>query len=1021
MRAKNFLKQHFFLVIILLLHLILSLAYTSTSPLGEAPDEPAHLSYARFIAEHNRLPATLGERREAGYRSTWPPLYHLVVSIPLNLIGDTPPTHLKSVGDTPRRLIPTNGQTIAAFIHTADEAWPWRGITLAWHLGRSISVFLTLLTISLTYTIAWRLTRQRLITAGATALHAFLPQALFIGTVVNDDNLLIFLSSLILLFLIYYSQQANVPDLRHFLILGALLGLATVAKYNALPLWIVTIVWLILLNQTKSPSPQTIKNLFITILILLVGAALTAGWWIIFIWRNFNQVNTLGPISGSLAAVSAGTADASLRQLSTGSLSISLPPPAAWLEWCMTLFKSFWGLFGGGSTIELPSWGYGFLAFICLIPIISLIIRAMQRTPNRNPPSPTPYVPLLPTPYFLFLIPLLFLPLPFVRFILSGSIVETAQGRHLFPALPLISLGLVWGLSSFAEWVSSFKFRVSGFEIRNTQYAIRVTSLFPLILPISALGLSLYSLHLISTSYPPLIPLRTTTDAAVAENQPQASLTDDIKLIGYELDQPKDGMLPIALIWQADSIPTEDYLIDLSLVDPTGEPLGNWIGHPVGGRYPTRAWDEGDILRDTISIPLLANPNSTEAILSINLLNTFNESIAPAVTSQINLPISRSPNLPISPTQLRADGLAPDATFSYRSTLSFILPGQATPPELIAPNEQAFAPVRFTSNSITGIAHFIVAANWPSGIYQLETQNSTLETHIINRPRQFDLPPMTKILNANFGNQLTILGYDIPQNRVQPGESFPITLHLQAQRTMGRDLTIFNHLLDANSIQRGGADRKPQNYYTTLLWVPQEIVSDSYKVPVEANAPFGIYWLDVGLYPADQPSFSLPLVVDGRPIERNSVSLGPIKVGGPPPELIVTDAEPQNFINASFGDEITLLGFNLTDPNDNPITNLSLFWQANTVPQADYTVFIHLLDSEGNLIAQADSPPAAGTYPTSLWDADEIVIDKRQLPELASGHYTIQVGLYRTETGERLPTSESSDGSVRLIEFEIKQ
>jgi hypothetical protein len=93
------------------------------------------------------------------------------------------------VGDTPRRLIPTNGQTIAAFIHTADEAPPWRGLPLAWHLGRFISVGLTALSVVLTYVIAWRLTGQRNLAISAAALHAFIPQLLFIGSVLNDDNL----------------------------------------------------------------------------------------------------------------------------------------------------------------------------------------------------------------------------------------------------------------------------------------------------------------------------------------------------------------------------------------------------------------------------------------------------------------------------------------------------------------------------------------------------------------------------------------------------------------------------------------------------------------------------------------------------------------------------------------------------------------------------------------------------------------------------------------------------------------
>ncbi len=155
-------------------------------------------------------------------------------------------------------------------------------------------------------------------------------------------------------------------------------------------------------------------------------------------------------------------------------------------------------------------------------------------------------------------------------------------------------------------------------------------------------------------------------------------------------------------------------------------------------------------------------------------------------------------------------------------------------------------------------------------------------------------------------------------------------------------------------------------------------------------------------------------------------------MGGPPAEVILPDLPLQNPIDISFGNEITLRAFNLVDTNDQPITNdpwpvakgptmpnLNLFWQAQAIPQGDYTVFVHLLDPDGKLIAQADSPPAAGVYPTSLWDAGEIIADRHPLPQLAPGHYLIQVGLYRPETGERLPVAEAPDNAVRLAEFEI--
>jgi hypothetical protein len=302
---------------------------------------------------------------------------------------------------------------------------------------------------------------------------------------------------------------------------------------------------------------------------------------------------------------------------------------------------------------------------------------------------------------------------------------------------------------------------------------------------------------------------------------------------------------------------------------------------------------------------------------------------------------------------------------------------------------------------------------------------------------------MEHTVNANFADTLTLLGYDLPARRVQPGDSFPVTLHWRAERSIGQNLLVFNHLLDQAAIQHGGADRIPQLYYTTLLWVPSEIVSDTYDVPVNANAPPGVYWLDVGLYPSSQPTFSLPLFENGQPIDRNSVHLGPLKIGGPPPSVTVPEAHLQNPLNLTFGDQITLLGFNFTDSSGNPIRNsepkapygqftiqsqrppvgnsqLILFWRADSSPTADYTVFVHLLDHAGNLVAQFDSPPASGAYPTSLWDPGEIIADERSLTDLPPGHYTLQVGLYRSDTSERLAVAGSLDGAVKLAEIKVE-
>jgi hypothetical protein len=84
---------------------------------------------------------------------------------------------------------------------------------------------------------------------------------------------------------------------------------------------------------------------------------------------------------------------------------------------------------------------------------------------------------------------------------------------------------------------------------------------------------------------------------------------------------------------------------------------------------------------------------------------------------------------------------------------------------------------------------------------------------------------------------------------------------------------------------------------------------------------------------------------------------------------------------------------------------LTLYWQASTSLDTSYTVFIHSLNTQEELIGQADGPPVANYYPTSAWDPGEVVQDSRSVP--AGDHYL--VGLYNPATGERLPAFTTDD------------
>jgi 4-amino-4-deoxy-L-arabinose transferase-like glycosyltransferase len=82
---------------------------------------------------------------------------------------------------------------------------------------------------------------------------------------------------------------------------------------------------------------------------------------------------------------------------------------------------------------------------------------------------------------------------------------------------------------------------------------------------------------------------------------------------------------------------------------------------------------------------------------------------------------------------------------------------------------------------------------------------------------------------------------------------------------------------------------------------------------------------------------------------------------------------------------------------------LRLFWRAGAELDKDYSVFVHLRRNN-QTVAQSDSYPAAGYYPTHLWRPGDIVADDHPLtPAVALGEgYSLEVGLYLLSTLQRL-------------------
>jgi 4-amino-4-deoxy-L-arabinose transferase-like glycosyltransferase len=111
---------------------------------------------------------------------------------------------------------------------------------------------------------------------------------------------------------------------------------------------------------------------------------------------------------------------------------------------------------------------------------------------------------------------------------------------------------------------------------------------------------------------------------------------------------------------------------------------------------------------------------------------------------------------------------------------------------------------------------------------------------------------------------------------------------------------------------------------------------------------------------------------------------------------------------ADFGTQIRLVGYEIDAAQLASAGRLMLTtqWQARAEGDQDYMLFIHLLDAQGNRIAQADVPPAGPAAPTAQWRAHHYYQWQHPLlvgEPLPAGTYWLALGLYRPQDVARLP------------------
>jgi len=258
--------------------------------------------------------------------------------------------------------------------------------------------------------------------------------------------------------------------------------------------------------------------------------------------------------------------------------------------------------------------------------------------------------------------------------------------------------------------------------------------------------------------------------------------------------------------------------------------------------------------------------------------------------------------------------------------------------------------------------------------------------------------------------------YSLDRDRYAPGDTLRLTLHWEAVGRLVEDYSISVKLLDVDGTVLAQQDSGPQGgQHPTSSWLSGEKTADQHELKIPSDTPLGQYQLWVSLYRPTDLSRLLTLNEEAIPVEETLSAWVKVKPPLEPGQLSI-----QHPLQANLGDQVTLLGYDVSPEIVQPgqTLDLTLYWQSRRQMTEDYTVFTHLVAADGRIVAQQDNQPAEGRYPTSVWDAGEIVVDRYRLaiaPAAPGGEYHLEVGMYLLSTLERLQiASGDEEGQDRI-------
>ena len=570
--------------LLLIVFVALGVTYSVVTPILEASDEVWHYPVVQYIAAGHGLPVQTPVERPGLWKqqASQPPLYYALAAWLTAWIDTSDLTlTLRPNPHAAVGMVTPDGNINMVAHDPAREAWPWRGTVLAVHIARLLSVAMGATTVYLTYRLGQEVFPDRPeIGLGAAAINAFTPMFVFISGSVNNDNLVVLLCSLALLIMIRQGRAWQADEKRlimGWLILGVVIGLATLTKFSGLGLlapaaltgaWVAWQRGPTLKRRAERARIARMdwRHLFAAGLAMGVSVLVLTGWWF---WRNQQ-------LYGDLLGF----------KMFTPYFSRPIPADLAqiWSERTSFLY-GYWGNFGG-LNLPIPAWAFTLLNALLVLSAIGLAISLLRLTLH-------PSLFVLRSCLASFIIVLWGI-IVFISWLMWTRTTWSSQGRLVFYALSSYSILMAAG---WAAWLPR---RVVPFALGTV-----------------GVGMALLTAAMPFTVIAPAYarpPQLTAAQIASIPHRADVAFGDAVVLLGYDAPtvgasvRPGDS-IPIRLYWQALKPLDRNYSIFLHLLDENEievQAQDKGQAYPGRGNLPTTTLAPGQTWAETWIMPVRA-------------------------------------------------------------------------------------------------------------------------------------------------------------------------------------------------------------------------------------------------------------------------------------------------------------------------------------------------------------------------------------------------------------------------------